>query len=850
MPEQADDDDLGWNIGRYTVYGEIASGGMATVHIGRMVGEVGFAKLVAIKHLHSHLAKDPEFLDMFLDEVRLAGRIVHPNVVQPLDVVVTGNEVFLVMEYIHGESLSQLLRLVRQDAGQVPLGVTSSILGGALAGLHAAHEAKDEQGRPLEIVHRDVSPQNLLVGVDGIARVIDFGIAKASNQAHSTRAGDLKGKLAYMAPEQLKGKPITRRTDVYAASIVLWECLSGVRLFDADATSLGSIMSAQAMVVPPSHHNPEVSAALDEVVLKGLAVNPDLRFGTALELATALGDVLPGAPQTQVGTWVASVAAESIAHRKARIEEIERSGADRASRPTAASLLSGGFSRVEELSASLLTQEPSSPSVRSKSGPPPPTPHKPAPPAPSGRKKLLVPSARPSAPDPVQRLATQSVPAADTRRERISDMPPTRRPVLRGTPTTPGPTTPVADWVPAVPGSSMPSLEAPAIPLEPAKPAKITIQALPGRTRSLIPYAWIVVGLGLLVLTVLSPEIVRRRAIQAAAADGLTMSIGSVDISLRGMAIELKNVNVTNAALPGCSLHADLAIATVDGLGVDSVTLHNASVALDGPAPALTEAFGKWSDAHSGLHVLGGAHGFRIANGRILWTGVLGPGTKAEGSGLLGEVARTAGRPLGADLTFTFPAVTLDVPGATIGPWRFEHTREASATKTKIQLDPGAPGGPGVTVTTAPGAPTVVSGKFSRATLASTGIPPAMLGQKPDDPTKLDLTLHAELSERTLSGDVRIALAEMRAGVVSPVDGAISGRFSGDRTGPIGILDGTLTLGRLSAPLAGALTAEPDALRIQVAARLGGCEVQIVIDTKAPSKSGGGFSPAGCKLAR
>src|SRR5512143_55930 len=192
------EDHAAWNVGRYTVHGELASGGMATVHIGRMGGAGGFAKLVAIKRMHPQFAKDPDFLAMFLDEARLVTRIRHPNVVQPLDVIVERGEVLLVMEYIHGEALSRLNRVLRAKNERIPLRISIAILSAMLHGLHAAHEAKNEKGEPLGIVHRDISPQNIIVGVDGVARVLDFGIAKAADQVHLTREGELKGKLVYM----------------------------------------------------------------------------------------------------------------------------------------------------------------------------------------------------------------------------------------------------------------------------------------------------------------------------------------------------------------------------------------------------------------------------------------------------------------------------------------------------------------------------------------------------------------------------------------------------------------------------------------------------------------------------
>src|SRR5437868_956560 len=179
-------------VGRYAIFDEIASGGMATVYLGRLTGSGGFARTVAIKRLHPQFAKDPEFVTMFLDEARLAARIRHPNVVPTLDVVAASGELFHVMEYVQGESLSHLARGLKTRSERVPLRILLRIMNDVLQGLHAAHEARDERGVPLCIVHRDVTPQNVLVGVDGVARLLDFGVAKAAGRAHTTQDGQIK----------------------------------------------------------------------------------------------------------------------------------------------------------------------------------------------------------------------------------------------------------------------------------------------------------------------------------------------------------------------------------------------------------------------------------------------------------------------------------------------------------------------------------------------------------------------------------------------------------------------------------------------------------------------------------
>jgi serine/threonine-protein kinase len=304
-------------FGRYALYEEIASGGMATVHFGRLLGPAGFARTVAIKRLHRQHAKDADFVTMFLDEARLAARIHHPNVVSTLDVVSSGGELLVVMDYVHGESLSRLMR-----DRPVPPPLAAAIVSGALHGLHAAHEAKNERGEPLSIVHRDVSPQNIIVGADGLARVLDFGIAKAVDRLASTRDEVLKGKLSYMAPEQLLGNAATRQSDVYAASVVLWEALTGQRLFEGEQ---GEIISGvmNDRVAPPSEHVAGVPAALDDIVRRGMSRDLRERYPTAHEMALAIESRAKVAHASEVASWLRSIARETLDERTKIVEGIE-----------------------------------------------------------------------------------------------------------------------------------------------------------------------------------------------------------------------------------------------------------------------------------------------------------------------------------------------------------------------------------------------------------------------------------------------------------------------------------------------------------------------------------------------
>ncbi len=281
----------GEKLDRFELISEIASGGMATVFLARLVGVAGFQRLVAIKRLHPHLAKDPDFVDMFLDEARLAARIHHPNVVSIQEVGQNEHGYYLVMDYVEGATLGKLLTRAAREGRRIPADVAIRIMLDTLAGLQAAHELEGDDGKPLEIVHRDVSPQNVLLGADGVARLSDFGVARAQSKISVTKTGQLKGKLAYMAPEQAQGKRVDRRADLFACGIVLWESLALRRLFkgDSDAEVLTKVLYESIPGLREA--TPTVSVALEAVVARALARNPDDRYPTALAFAEALEEV-------------------------------------------------------------------------------------------------------------------------------------------------------------------------------------------------------------------------------------------------------------------------------------------------------------------------------------------------------------------------------------------------------------------------------------------------------------------------------------------------------------------------------------------------------------------------------
>lgn len=314
-------------LGRYELHSELASGGMAVVHLGRLRGDAGFSRAVAIKRLHRQYVGDPELTTLLLDEARLASRLRHPNIVAPRDLIVSGKEIFVVMEYIQGLTLAALVRKARAKGEPIPIAIVARIMSDVLTGLHAAHEAKDDQGRPLALVHRDVSPQNVMVGVDGLARVLDFGIAQAAFRSQTTRDGQLRAKLAYASPEHVLDQSVDRRADVYSAAIVCWELLTLERLFTASNDSALLARVLEQAPHPPSKMRAEIPMAIDELVLAALDKDPSRRPPSAEEFAIALEKVAVPATHRDVARWVNSLGGESLDQLAAQLAEVERGAA-------------------------------------------------------------------------------------------------------------------------------------------------------------------------------------------------------------------------------------------------------------------------------------------------------------------------------------------------------------------------------------------------------------------------------------------------------------------------------------------------------------------------------------------
>ncbi|MBK7860228.1 MAG: serine/threonine protein kinase [Archangiaceae bacterium] len=355
------------NFGKYQLIKKLASGGMASIYLARQQGLEGFEKLLVVKRILPHLAENDDFIKMFLDEARIAARLNHPNIVQIFDLGAEADSFFIAMEYIHGEDVRRVWKKADAAGKPIPIPLVLRVIMDAASGLHYAHQKTDTAGKPLGIVHRDISPQNILVTFDGGVKVVDFGIAKAADQATVTRSGVLKGKYSYMSPEQASGEKIDHRSDIFALGVVLYELLTGMRLFKRsnDIQTLNAV--ADCDIAPPSSVNARVPKDLDPVVMKALTKDPKDRYPDAGALEAALEQWLLSNQLASSSGHLATFMKDLYAERLAReaqegrvlVDELDKSRSPEdpppratrntaAPRPTGASKLDANRSRSGE----------------------------------------------------------------------------------------------------------------------------------------------------------------------------------------------------------------------------------------------------------------------------------------------------------------------------------------------------------------------------------------------------------------------------------------------------------------------------------------------------------------------
>ena len=317
--------------GPYRLYRALASGGMASVYLARGDSEQGPGRMLAVKLIHPHLANDREFVEMFMDEAELAAQIRHPNVCSVLDYDLRHGSSYLVMEYLIGESLASVVKRIERAERLDPTRLAACVarmLADACEGLHAAHELTSAGGEPLHVVHRDVSLENLFVTYDGVAKVMDFGVAAAAHKRHQTRTGMVKGKFAFVAPECLKGQKPDRRADIWGLGVIAWELLTGRRLFRRE-TDVDTLCAVSDGPIPrPSECRPGLPAALDAIVMRALAREPAQRYATARELGRDLSRFAAGLTSADVAAWLRELFPGGRERRQQILELAAQLGSD------------------------------------------------------------------------------------------------------------------------------------------------------------------------------------------------------------------------------------------------------------------------------------------------------------------------------------------------------------------------------------------------------------------------------------------------------------------------------------------------------------------------------------------
>ncbi len=730
---------------RYAIYAEIAQGGMATVHFARLVGPAGFSRTVAVKRLHAKLVDQPEFVRMFLDEARLAARVRHPNVVATIDVIETDDQICLVMEYVHGESLRRLARRVMQQGGRVPRRIAAAIMVGALHGLHAAHEAKNEQGQPLNIVHRDMSPHNIIVGADGIPRVIDFGIAKARGQLSETAAGEIKGKFAYMAPEQLTAGKVTRAADIYAASIVLWELLTGRRLFESkmDASLLER---ASVKVRRPSSLVPSLTPALDDIVLRGLSGDPDERFSSARAMARAIEDCIAPASTADVGEWVERMVHDRLQAREAILAEIEGRGDARAPQATLPTV------PVAFLAAGTVPRPPSPSDPAADSHTPSSSAVVPA--------SSMVPESRYPPPMGGEALATDEGQALQTELDRtpfigVGGAAAARPPSARPEP---------------VPGPS-------AQPARPLPWARVVFALLA------------VLALGLASMIYEAPSYVKGRVAEAGAREGLSMAVG--EVVFRPSAVILTGTHVEPVHLEGVTASVGDVEVALHGLSAGDVLVRGFELKAQGPLGDVMGNLARWGAAQQAPLL------FQARSGHLVWDDPFGRGTALEAWDT-SVLASAAGK-----VTVASPSVTVRTARTKLGPWSLRIERAPDGSSLSLSLDPSTPT-PGLTVSWG-GSQSSATLDIERATLSRLGIPAPALGLLGDVEVAGRSSV-LETADGKAQGQISLSLFGVRSeGAAGPADATLTARLSGDSLGSLAFMDGQVSSGSSRALLNGTL---------------------------------------------
>lgn len=835
-------------VDRYELVSPVGEGGMAQVWVARQKGKHGFEKLFAFKCIHTRFADNPAFRSMFLDEARIAASIEHPNVAQVFDLGEAESMLYLVMEYVDGESLGALMTAASRranDAVPVPTGVALRIIADACAGLHAAHSLKDAQGNPRGVVHRDVSPQNVLVSVRGDVKVIDFGIAVAKDRiGGDTEAGSLKGKLHYMAPEQALRKELGPYTDVFSIGATLYRMLAGRPPFDAgnDAATLNRLLSGGDPDPLPDSVPPLIGA----IVMRALSRDPGDRYQTALAMQTAIeAAMMEEGYVADVATWVTSTLSDNARQRReqlaTRTMNIAPSGA----------LTPSSRSRFVPASSEPHPAEVPSANVPSFVAELGPLPERPPPPV-----MARNPLTRTAAPAPEVVDAT----AQDLRAPAIAPIGlPTEEPEEKSAPgmldvralvarraNEPAPRPVVhasahgatsgasgntnGSYAPPASSSSRDvaaggTSQGEAAPArDPAQPRFVgpttkAVENAGARGSGWMKLAIVATLLCVVIAVVLLvlPKVVRDRVVASAREAGVDLTVDRVGVGFGG--VSLRGVIAKPQRVPGVVVTVDEIYAV--GFSAREVRARGIEIKIDGPitevGPALLRVY---EDNRPRLAGSGGeARKVSISGARVTWTGLLGQGSRLDASDLGADLeSRAAGA---EEIRASMGRFEVKTAQALFGPWAMSFDRSAGTSRLRLLLDPPVPDGPSTLLVWSKASPLHLTVRIPRSPLARLGLRPTELGLPADPGTEVEMKLEGGQSPTTRtegSGRIDLYGARLR-GLNGPVDLKIEGSASGAPGKPLDLEKTVATVGPFTANVTGTITPNDTGFRLDAAWR-------------------------------
>lgn len=800
-------------VDRYELVSSVGEGGMAQVWVARQKGKHGFEKLFAFKCIHSRFADEPAFRSMFLDEARIAADIEHPNVAQVFDLGESDSMLYLVMEYVDGESLAALMTAASRranDSVTVPVPVALRVMADVCAGLQAAHGLKDASGQPRGVVHRDVSPQNIIVSVRGDVKLIDFGIAHAKDRiGGDTQRGSLKGKLHYMAPEQALREPIGPFTDVFAAGATLYRMLAGRPPFDGgnDAATLQRLLGGSAPEPLPDSVPPLVAAIVD----RALARDPEERYVSAREMQSAIEAAISQERLVaNVAAWVNENLSDGTRERRAALAS-RRLNIAPSPAPEAPSF-------VAELGL---------PPERARPLPaPPPTPHLLTPALDIEPMRVPVRAPAPviapvgvGEPDTngpgmldVRALVAQraAAAAAPPRAHHEAPRPSPARPAPPADPGAP-PSTRAQDGAsPEAEGHAAPARDAPRH-VGPATRAVPEHAGARGGGWAKVAILATLIVLVLAGVLLLLPMIVRDRIVSAAREAGVELTIERVGIGLGG--VSLRGITAKTARVPGAELRAEEIFAA--GAAGRDVRVRGLDVKIDGHlsevGPAALAFYEQNRARLAGSS--GEARKVAVIGAHVTWSGLLGEGTRLDA----GDVGTDfESRTVGAEeIRANVGRFEVKTARTVLGPWAGTFDRNATTARLRLLLDPPVPDGPSVLLVFGK-TPTRITVKVPRSPLARLGLRPGDLGLPADPATELEVSLEGgPTPTQRIEGSGRLDLYGVRLkGLKSPVDVKLEGKASGLPGSPLELEKTTVTLGPFLANVNGTITPTDAGFRV------------------------------------